>query len=187
MKLLCVLFGLLALCIVPTKAQDAAPVEVSAGYTFRVYATSNSSSHVNMNGWYASGDYNVLHWLGAAAEVSGAYKDEGINGNLSIYSFLVGPQIYPFSHRHKLTPFVHVLFGEGFYRVHYPAYAGFPSEVATDAKPSWEAGGGLDLARTDHWEIRLIQADFGQTRFVGASSQANYRLSVGVVYRFGGK
>jgi Outer membrane protein beta-barrel domain len=186
MKRLFVLLGFLALSIVPARAQQTPSIELSGGYTVRVY-NPPSASHIIMNGWYASGDYNFFPWLGAAAEVSGAYKGQGLDGNVSIYSLLVGPQIYPFRHRHKLTLFVHVLFGEGFYRIHYPAYGGFPAKLTTDTGTSWEAGGGFDLARTAHWEIRLIQADFGQTRFLGSQSQATYRLSVGVVYRFGKK
>lgn len=186
MKRICALFVFLVSFTVPARAQKFARYEVSAGYSLRIYTPPNYN-HVFMNGWYVSGDYNLLSRLGVTAGLNGAYKDQGLNGNLSIYSVLIGPQVYPFGHRHKLTPFAHVLFGEGFYRNHYPAYGGFPSTVTTDAKSTWEAGGGLDLARTGHWEIRMIQADFGQTRFLGNKSQANYRVSVGVVYRFGGR
>ena len=42
---------------------------------------------------------------------------------------MVGPQIYPFRHRRKFTPFAHVLFGEAFYRDRYPAFGGFPAAV----------------------------------------------------------
>ena len=156
-------FGYLLLPI-PTVAQDIAPIEVSAGYTLRVYTEPNYG-HAAMNGWYGSADYNILHRIGAAAEITGTYKDEGTNGNLSVYSALVGPRIYPFGHGHKITPFGHVLFGGGFYRVFYPAFGGFPATTNTDANFSWQAGGGFDLTRTKHWAIRLIQFDYGFDKF----------------------
>jgi len=47
------------------------------------------------------------------------------------------------------------------------------------------AGGGLDWKIKEHWSVRVIQADYEQSRFVsGAASQTNYRASIGLVYRF---
>ena len=61
---------------------------------------------------------------------------------------------------------------------------GFPAAVKTDSSFSWEGGGGLDLTHSQRWAIRAIQLDYAQTKFLGNLSQANYRLSVGFVYRF---
>jgi hypothetical protein len=44
----------------------------------------------------------------------------------------------------------------------------------------------LDWRVKKRWAIRVIQADYEQTRFLsGSPSQGNYRISVGLVYRFG--
>ena len=76
------LFGLLLVVItIPAAAQEAGPIEASAGYSLRVY-TAPDYSHSALNGWYGSADYNILHRIGAAAEISGTYKDQGTNGNL---------------------------------------------------------------------------------------------------------
>ncbi len=170
----------------PPQEIEIAPFEISAGYTLRVFTQSNYA-RIGLNGAYGSVEYNILSRIGAIAEVTGGRRNQGPNGDLSIYSILVGPQIYPFKHRRKFTPFAHVLFGEGFYRNDYPAYGGFPRTVTTDAAFSWEAGGGLDVVHSTHWEIRLIQLDFAQTKFLGNQSQTNYRGSIGIVYRFGEK
>ncbi|HWF38400.1 MAG TPA: hypothetical protein VG322_07770 [Candidatus Acidoferrales bacterium] len=163
-----------------------APYELSAGYSFRIF-TQPTSARIGMNGGYGSFDYKILSRISADAEFSAAFRGQGINGDLSIYSFLVGPQIYPFKHRRKFTPFVHVLLGEGFYRNSYPAYGGFPAAVRTDSSFSWEGGGGLDLTHSPRLAIRVFDIDYAQTKFLGNLSQANYRLSIGIVYRFGQK
>jgi hypothetical protein len=47
-------------------------------------------------------------------------------------------------------------------------------------------GGGVDLRLKKRWAIRLIQADYEQTKLLsGAPSQDNYRVSIGLLYRFG--
>jgi hypothetical protein len=158
--------------------------QISGGYSLRVF-TEPSYVRIGLNGGYGSFEYRILSRISAAAEISAGFRNSGNNGDLSIYSALVGAQIYPFRHRRKFTPFAHVLLGEGFYRDSYPAYAGFPHEVTTDAAFTWEAGGGIDLTHGTHWSIRLLQLDYAPTKFLGNQSQTNYRASIGIVYRFG--
>jgi hypothetical protein len=182
------LFGMLAfgvLLIPPAMAQNTRGVDLSSGYSLRLY-TLPDYARVGMNGWYGSANYNIFRWLGAAAEVTGAYRNNGTNGNTSIYTALVGPQLYPFGHQHKLTIFGHILAGEAYYRVHYPAFGGFPPMTNSDSRFSWEAGGGVEMTRSTRWGIRLFELDYGRTHFFGPA-QNNYRLSIGFVYHFGGK
>lgn len=208
MKRFWALCGLLCFMVIPAAAQTssssttqqteqteapppppppvAAKYEVSAGYSMRLFTQPNDS-RLEMNGGYGQFEYKILNRISGMAEVSGTYRGQGINGDLSIYSFMVGPQLYPFRHRRKFTPFVHVLFGEGFYRNSFPAYAGFPAAVRTDTAFTWEGGGGLDLTHSPRWAIRVFDIDYAQTKFLGNLSQANYRLSIGFVYRFGQK
>jgi hypothetical protein len=209
MKHLCALGGFVLLCLVPASGQTAqappakeqpadappaqplpppyvAPYEISAGYNYRTY-TPTGQARIGLNGGYGSIEYNLLNRLGAVAEVSGGFKNQDLNGDLSIYSVMAGPQIYPFKHRRKLTPFVHVLFGEAFYRNDYPAVGGFPHAVSTDSAFSWEAGGGFNVVYKTHWEIRLIQVDYAPTKFFGNGTKTSYRASIGIVYRFGEK
>lgn len=160
--------------------------EVSGGYSIRTY-NPTGQVRVGLNGGYGSLDYNILSRISAAVEVTAGFRDQGLNGNLSIYSFLAGPQFYPFKHRRKLTPFAHVLFGEGFYRDSFPAYGGFPHAVSTNSAMAWEAGGGLDMVYKTRWEVRLIQIDYAPTKFFGNGTKTSFRASVGIVYRFGEK
>ena len=79
MKKLFGLFACLALFILPAMAQNMPRADLSAGYSLRLY-TLPDYARVGMNGWYASADYNIFHWLGAAAEATGAYRNNGTNG-----------------------------------------------------------------------------------------------------------
>jgi hypothetical protein len=160
--------------------------EVSGGYSIRTY-NPTGQVRVGLNGGYGSLDYNILSRISAAVEVTAGFRDQGLNGNLSIYSFLAGPQFYPFKHRRKFTPFAHVLFGEGFYRDSFPAYGGFPHAVSTDSAMAWEAGGGFDMVYKTRWEVRLIQIDYAPTKFFGNGTKTSFRASIGIVYRFGEK
>lgn len=163
---------------------EVAPYEISAGYNLRVFTLPNYA-RIGLSGGYGLFEYKILSRLSAAVEVSAAFRNQGVDGNLSIYHALFGPQIYPFKHRRKLTPFAHLLFGEAFYRNSYPPYGGFPAHVTTDSSFSWEGGAGLDLTRSTRWAVRLIEVDYASTKFLGNSSQNNYRVSIGFVYHFG--
>lgn len=190
MKRLLGLFWILAAFAGPAIAQDVPKIDLSAGYSLRLF-NPNSAVYHGMNGWYASGNYNIFkRWLGVEIDGEGAYLDQGTNGRTQIYNLLAGPRFYPFGHR-KLTTFAHVLLGEGYYRNSTPPNAGYPNNVESTYAPSWEVGAGFDLALKEHWGIRLIELDAGQTRFsvpgTLTATQSDYRASVGLTYRFGKK
>lgn len=178
-------FGLL-ICTFPAAAQSTSNLSLSGGYTLRLF-TEPPSTRIDMNGFYVSTDYNLFKHFGAEAEISDTLADRGTNGNVNILTGMVGPRFYPFGH-HKATVFGHVLFGEGYYRVQFPTFGGFPPTTTTYVGVAWEAGGGVEYKHSNRWSIRIVEADFGQTKFYGGSqSQSNYRVSLGVIYHFGQK
>ncbi len=204
--------GLLLLWISPAVAQDettapqeqTAPVptpevpvkkvppdtpkwQISAGFTTR----SNYEPQGNkpyFNGFYASVDRNIFHWLGAEAEFTRTSKNQGvIVGDSRIYTLMGGPEVFPFGHR-KVTLFGHALFGIGRESITTGPFAGFGVQTTTTDVHAWEVGGGMDWNRWRHWSIRLIQADFGGANFAGTKTGGgSVRVSVGAVYRFGHK
>ncbi|MGH9718366.1 MAG: outer membrane protein [Candidatus Acidiferrales bacterium] len=212
MRRIVVLGGLLLLWIAPAVAQDgpaatqdqsvSAPVpqapvmkvppetpkyEISGGYTVRSnYQTDTTKPY--FNGFYGSFDRNIFHWLGAEAEFTRTAKNQGvITGDSRVYTFLVGPTFYPFGHR-KVTLFGHALYGLGVESTTTGPFAGFGVNTTAKGVRAWEAGGGLDWNRWQHWSIRLIEADFGGANFTGAQAGGgSLRFSAGVVYRFGHK
>jgi hypothetical protein len=188
MKKLLGVLGLMVLFSVPLKAQVTPKFQVSAGYlfdSFQTSATYNTSLH--LNGLYGSLDYNPLRRIGAEVQYSQGVKDQGTLGDNSLYTFMIGPQIYPFGHRH-ISVYGHVLLGEGYYRLSYPAQGGFPATVNTDSSLAWQAGAGVDVTVKKAWGIRLLEADYGHTDFFGARpGQGSIRISFGFVYHFGAK
>jgi hypothetical protein len=161
--------------------------EISGGYSYRSYYQLNGLNPY-LNGWYVSADRNFFHWLGAEGEVSGVYKNQGvIVGDTGIYSFMVGPRIYPLGHR-KLTPYAHLLFGASVLRNTVGPFSGFGVNTDTTAVHSWEGGGGLDYNLSSHWGIQILQFDFGVSNFTGSNNNQGFRrITVGAVYRFGKK
>jgi opacity protein-like surface antigen len=210
------LIGLLALFVTPAMAQDnstspqdqpptapAAPsepvkakhtyitpkFEISGGFTDRGFYGANGTT-VGMKGGFASVDYNFFRWIGLEGEflrVTGTVHFPTLPPeSLDVYTALIGPKIYPLGHR-KLTPFAHVLFGAGILGSAVPAFAGYGGNSSTKEVTAFELGGGLDFNLASHWGIRLIQLDYGDSKFLGPTvpRQGSKRVSVGVVYRFG--
>jgi hypothetical protein len=172
--------------------------DISGAYSLISYYPP-ATKRITMNGFDASVDYNLFRrWLAVAADVTGNFKNTGItiNGSTSVYTFMAGPRIYPFGHAHKLILYGQVLGGGGNVRVAHPATAGFSAFIETETAPAFGGGGGIDYRLSRHWEIRVIEGDFEETRFtipIGSAtssssvSQSNYRISVGMTYRLGEK
>lgn len=170
------------------KAPPPTPAwEISGGFTSRGnYQPDGSKPY--FNGFYASVDRNIFHWLGAEAEVTRTSKNQGvITGDARVYTLLAGPSLYPFGH-HKVTVFGHALFGIGRETITTGPFAGFSKNTTTREVTAWEMGGGLDWNKWHHWSIRLIEGDFGGANFSGVKTGGgSVRISVGAVYRFGFK
>jgi opacity protein-like surface antigen len=174
-------------------AQDTVPgsnvskTEISGGFTIHRYyeVTGNTQT---MLGGYADIEHNIIQrWVGAEIQFSGAYKNQGAPGNLGIYTIMAGPTFYPLGHR-KITVFAHILAGEGYYRNSIAASAGFPAQVNTHTSFVWTGGAGLDVKVSNHLAVRLAQFDYTQAKFFGGTvHESDTRISVGIVYRFGGK
>jgi Outer membrane protein beta-barrel domain len=190
MKNLVGLFLLGLIFCLPAMAQDVPQYEIGGGVAYRSF-DQFSGTRLNMGGWEAYGDYHVWRFINVAGDIAGTYNRSSSSGSVNktststnIYSFLVGPQLYPFGHAHKITAYGHVLFGGGNYSSRI-TQVGFTPFSTSYFGPVWMGGGGLDWKVKEHWAIRLIQADYERTSFLsGAPSQGNYRVSIGLVYRF---
>lgn len=193
MKISLKLIVLLALVSFPAQAQDTPSLQISAGYTFRSLAPTmlpgSTLPRLSTNGWNAGADYGLRRRLGLALSLDGTYKNNGVNGNTSLYSFYVGPRIYPFGHR-KLTFFAHLLFGGAYGTIRFPASGGFPASSLSDTSFAFDGGGGLDVSLRHHWGVRFFQLDYESTKLFagsGTTRKSNYKVSAGIVYRFSKK
>lgn len=164
-------------------------VSVTTQSTGSGIPTSTHSLSSNLNGWSATGAYNVNHWFGLVADLGGEYGStsvmvSGVKFNFQTHLFdaVFGPQVN-FRNSTKVTPFVHTLLGvsHGSFTI---SSMGFGSKNKTDNAFAGAFGGGLDWSVGEHWSIRLIEADYFPTRF-NSSTQNNARISAGIVYRSG--
>jgi opacity protein-like surface antigen len=165
-----VLFGL-ALCLsLSAAAQDTPASELFAGYSYaRVDAS--PADDLNLHGWNASLSGNVNRWFGIVGDFAGHYaRPSGVS--VRNYLFLFGPRITARSE--NATPFVHALFG----------FARASALGTTERAFAMALGGGVDFNVHQNVAIRAIQADYVLTRFA-SDSQNNFRLSFGVVFKFG--
>jgi hypothetical protein len=197
---------LMAICCSPALAQEKdswkvfkekptkTRFELGGGLLYRSFSNITSTGNstglkLDMLGWDVYGDYRFLKWLSIGGDLSGAYHLSSENGNTQIYTVMLGPQLYPLGHNHKITPWGHILFGRGLYGLNIESQGGFNPVSHWENDYAWMAGGGLDVQFKKRWKIRLIEADYEDTNFgvPGATSYSNYRVTIGALYRFGVK
>jgi opacity protein-like surface antigen len=131
-----------------------------------------------------------LQGYGSFTECTKTIPQACANGNLFTYMF--GPEFK--LRAGKLEPFGEVLVGGA----HSNLYGNICNQItgfcSTTKSPSnnafaFEAGGGLDIAVSRKFAIRLVDADYVLTRFGnnftgGNNSQSNFRFQTGVQIRF---
>jgi len=133
----------------------------------------NVTPHVSIGG-----DFSFL--FGSTSETIGTLK---FDTTLHRQTYLFGPQ-FNFYPDDKVKIFVHPLFGV----VHDTVKFDFGT-TTTDSSASAFAmafGGGMDIRVTPRVSFRVFEADYVPTHF-GGEFQNNFRLSTGLVLRFGGK
>ena len=195
---------LVAVMCVPAKAQgffqreifkpSASKLELGGGYTYVSLVRLDGTHRENMNGFNAFGEYRVVKWISVAMDLSGSYnfshatQTRPSNGTTQLYNIYIGPRFYPFGHNHKITPYGHFLFGPAIYGNNIPAAGGYNSYSYWDHTFSWMAGAGADWRLKKRWAVRVIDIDWEHTKFFNQSvGQGNYRVSAGIVYKFGQK
>ncbi len=164
--------------------QNVPKAEIFAGYSYLNFDTKGYTGRLNLNGWEASAAFNMNRWIGAEADFSGHYKGDcgGAPGlTCKDLSFMGGPR---FTYRQKrITAFAHALFGGDNGTL---AYSGVS---LSDTPFSLAAGGGIDVAVTNHISLRVGQVDYFMTRHLnpeGVPHQNSIRASAGLVFTFGG-
>ena len=159
---------------------EAPKAEIFGGYQFFHLNTGLPSSiglgSFNFNGWNASATTYFTRNVGMTADFGGNYGSP-LGANTKFYSFLFGPSVR-FPNSSRVTPFAHGLFGGG----HFSADAA-GTNLLNDTGFTWAAGGGFDVGVSQHFGVRLAQADFLQSRLF-TLTQNNFRYSAGIVLKF---
>jgi len=164
--------ALLVLLSAPAMAQNSPEAEVFGGYS--VYS---NGAH-KLNGWNASVNGNINHWLGIKGDFSGHYKTK--NGlRLTLHTFTVGPQL-SYRKNRRIVPFAHALFGVAH------ASAGYQDLAYSRSSFAMNFGGGIDWVVHKNVAIRVIQTGLLVT-YLGQDAATDGRISAGIVFRFGSK
>ena len=160
-------------CATAQTAQEVPRLQIFGGYSYLHFdsKTFGFASGSNLNGWNGSVAWNINRNFGGIAELSGQY-----NSQLNLRDFAVGPQfLLP---RGNKIFFAHVLFGKGRTFINEGGGVG-------DTQRAYVAGGGVDFSFRHRLDIRVVQADFVRTELL-EHTQDNFRISTGIVYRWGG-
>jgi peptidoglycan-associated lipoprotein len=171
----------------PTRAQGTdAKFEVGADYNFvRANGPPDTCACFSMNGGNGWLGYGLGHGLSLVGEFSGQHAGD-INGSgedLTLVSYLFGPK-YSLRASERWQPFGQVLLGGAHASGTFePSVSGGSGSYNSFAMI---AGGGLDIAASEHLAVRAVEADYYLTRFPNGVNgrQNNFRLSAGVIFRF---
>jgi len=178
--------ALIILCGTAMAQENAPKVEVFGGYSYM-----RTAGNTNVNGWNAQANFSLNKWVGIAADFAGHYqtKDTATNRvGANIYSFLFGPQLSDRAGR--ITGFAHALFGGA--RVQDGFNLGRGGQIGNETGFTMVFGGGIDANVNDKLAVRLFEADYERIRatnnITGDKEGRNeFRLSIGVVFKLGGK
>jgi hypothetical protein len=198
-------------------AQESSRPELFVGYSFenidsgiksRDFAGTGIPSTTlengfNLNGFNVSGTGYLTKSFGLTADFSAGFKtrmeDFGVaqaRSKFSLYNFTGGPQAKFFS-AHRVTPFVHALFGVSRRRLKEEAVTGTGATSITSATDSttnftMNLGGGLDVRLNNRFDFRLIEMDYNPVflkertiagvNFPGRTANG-LRISIGLVIK----
>ena len=187
-------FALAALFLLGiASAQNIPAMDVFGGYSYLSFhmpansITSFSSAEtLALNGFDVSLSVSLLHHLA----VEGDFSHHSLSNcggtflNCSNFSYMGGPRFNIGNRSRKLTGFVHGLVGQD--RMDLPELSSGTS--VSDTSVAFAAGGGIDYWVLRRVGIRLGPGDFIYTHHLnsdGVSSQNSFRVSGGIVFRFG--
>jgi hypothetical protein len=184
-------------------AQDDHKIEATADYSyFRLNPGLPSVwNSQNLNGGGAQAAFYLKSWLALAADLQGygsftqcPKKSSEFIGCASRATCLPTRSAPRSSTaRESLSPLPEVQLG-GAHSNFYANACNKNTGICGSRSPSNNAfalaiGGGIDIAVSEHFGIRLVDADYELTRFGnnftgGNNSQSNFRFQTGVQFRF---
>ena len=181
------LFVVLQLSFANAQEQSAGRVEFFGGYSRTGYSVyqlySGPWQGFGFNGWDASAAVKMVPHLDAELDFGGGNASEP-GRPFSLNTYMAGPRVS--GDFHRIRVFGHALFGA-------LRFNGSTNFANGDASFAAGFGGGADFWLTRYLGVRLIQADYlhninaaaAQVSGGGNGPAWHYRISTGVVFRFG--
>jgi len=168
------IFALSLFLALPARGQDIPRVELFGGGGFA--RADLGGADLNLYGWNGAVTENLNKWFGGTADFSGWYAHPN-SVNVSAHTFMFGPH-FAYRKAGAFTPFAHVLLGG------IRASQGYVGISQDATKFAAAFGGGIDIKVHRNVAVRIIQAEYMVTPFLGLR-QDNVRLTAGIVLRFG--
>ena len=167
-------------------------VEIFGGYSYLRTNAVFTGEHINLHGASFSGDFYLNHWLGIVGDV-GVYHAGNIANqfSLTLWSYQAGPRVRLRNDTH-FTPYGQFLIGGGHAggTLYTSPLGPGLAPIGTNNSFLYTAGGGVDYRFTNRIGIRIVQAEYLHSEFLNGSVtghvQNNFRLSTGVIFKFGG-
>lgn len=177
-------------------AQEVPRVELFGGYSYLNLDTSGRTDRLNFNGFDTNVTFNVNRHLGVEVDFAGHFQspcDQGVaiqaNNRCAEWAYMAGPKVS--FRKERLTPFAHVLFGGDTFS-NSNSQGGEFTFTASQTRWAMATGGGLDFIVSPRISVRVAQFDYFMTNhnliignFVDPGHQNHFRISTGVVFKFG--
>jgi hypothetical protein len=191
--------ALLALAAASQLAAQNNKAEIYGGYVYAKVDPLAPLPKQTANGWVGSMTGYATSWFGFGGEISAMFGDVGkeVSGGLPVhqhqYSYLFGPQ-FRFVDSARVQTGVKILLGGAF------AQARLASGTTAAQQNALAAAGYTKFDQTKFAALFAVPVDVSVSKLIAirvepglymtdfnATKQSNFRLSVGPVFRFGGK
>jgi hypothetical protein len=163
------LVGLFTLSAVAAES-DHPKAEFFGGYQY-----TRMEGGVNANGFDLGVTGNLNNYFGITADFGSSYTTQA-GVSFKNYTYTFGPQLSLRAHK-AYTPFVHVLIGGDHATASFGGASGSGNGMAV------LAGGGVDININQYMAFRG-GADWMMLHSNGSTSSKNFRMPIGVVFRF---
>jgi hypothetical protein len=174
--------------------------ELFGGYSYAKANPLVSLPKQNMNGWVGSASGYANSWFGAGVEIAGQFGSIPAPSGVSApspgfkeYSYMAGPQ-FRFLNMKRMQSSFKILLGGVFGQVN------LNSATTADQAQQLGAAGYTGFNQTKFAALFAVQVDVSVNRLMALrvepglyltdfskTKQNNFRLSVGPVFRFGGR
>ena len=163
------------LALMAASAMAAEPESYPKTEIFGGYQYSHLEGGVNANGFDFAFTGNFREYFGITADLGTSYNSQG-GVNFSNYTYTFGPVLALRANK-AYTPFVHALIGGDH------SSASVAGVSATGNGFALLAGGGADFNINRYMAFRG-SADWMLVHGNGATSSKNFRMPIGIVFKF---
>ena len=153
-------------------------VDLAAGFAHTQFNA--GGGYPNVNGFIGLVGVNITPWLQVQADASEQWGSV-FGANTKIYGNHFGPRVFYRPRNSKLSVFGEFLAGGSRLTL---ALNGPNGGNFSENGFSFKTGGGVDVQVSQHWAVRVFDADYYRTSFL-QDHQNNLWIATGIVFTLG--